>query len=63
MEIFLINEGRYGHKNRTFDSTDAIHMHGYSFYVIAQERHGIMNENVKLVYNDETPKGIQDKLL
>ena len=49
--------------NRTFDSTDAIHMHGYSFYVIAQERHGIMNENVKLVYNDETPKGIQDKLL
>ena len=38
--------------------TDAVHVHGYSFYVVAQERHGIMNANVKMTYDDETPKGI-----
>ena len=38
--------------------TDAVHVHGYSFYVVAQERHGVMNANVKMTYDDETPKGI-----
>ena len=60
VEIFLINEGLYGNKEKTFDLTDAIHVHGYSFYVVAQERHGVMNENVKLIYDDEAPKGISN---
>ena len=58
LEIFFINEGSYGRKDKTFDMTDAIHVHGYSFYVIAQQRHGVMNGNVKMIYDDEAPKGM-----
>ena len=46
--MFLINEGRNGFNDMDFDLPDAIHVHGYSFYVIAMERHGIKNENSKL---------------
>ena len=40
VEIFLIDEGNH------YDITHPMHLHGYSFFVVAMERHGKKTENV-----------------
>ena len=54
--MFLIDEGSQGQEETAYDLMDSIHIHGYSFYVIAMERHGIMNENT-MITNYYPPKG------
>ena len=47
VEIFLIDEGNH------YDITHPMHLHGYSFYVVAMERHGKKNKNVGIASGTE----------
>ena len=62
VEIFFIDEGAYGMEleHTPFDLTSAVHVHGYSFYVIAQERHGVLNEVADMTgYETEMPENLR----
>ena len=62
VEIFFIDEGTYGLEleHTPFDLTSAVHVHGHSFYVIAQERHGVLNEASDMAgYEKELPENLR----
>ena len=43
-----------------FDLTSAVHVQGHSFYVIAQERHGVLNEASDMGgYEKELPENLR----
>lgn len=51
--MFLIDEGYHNMEDgsKGVDMQHPIHVHGYSFYVIAMERHGRQVDNVHFIYN------------
>ena len=62
VELFLIAEGLNGMdgENYGLDSTSAMHLHGYAFYVVAMERHGKANSNVTIKHEDAHPRGMKN---
>ena len=53
VELILIDEGYHDYADVKLgvDYQHSLHVHGYSFYVVAMERHANMQENIELIYD------------
>ena len=51
--MILIDEGYHDYADVTLgvDYQHSLHVHGYSFYVVAMERRASIQENIELMYD------------